>query len=174
MAAARDRAVGERDTGRAGVPVAAAGAPARLAIAGFALILLASCAGDRQAGWQAEVGAVLEAQASAWNRGDIVGYMEGYWKSDSLLFTSGGNVRRGWRETYEKYAASYDSREKMGTLMFSNLEYHLPAPGAVWVFGRWELERANDRPGGVFTLVLKKFPEGWRIVHDHTSSDPTQ
>jgi ketosteroid isomerase-like protein len=138
-----------------------------------AILLLGSCAREPVAGWKEEIGALLDAQAAAWNRGDVAGYMEGYWKSDSLLFTSGGNVRRGWKETYEKYAASYDTREKMGTLKFSNLEYYLPAPGAAWVFGRWELERTNDRPGGVFTLVLKKFPEGWKIVHDHTSSGPT-
>jgi ketosteroid isomerase-like protein len=137
-------------------------------------LLLASCAGEPPAGWQAEVAAVIEEQAAAWNRGDIAGYMEGYWKSDSLLFTSGGSVRRGWKETYEKYLASYDTPAKMGRLKFSDLEFHLPSPGAAWVFGRWELERAGDRPGGVFTLVLKKFPQGWRIVHDHTSSDPKQ
>jgi hypothetical protein len=58
----------------------------------------------------------------------------------------------------------------MGTLSFSELEYYLMPPGAVWVFGRWDLERAGDNPGGVFTIILKKFPEGWRVVHDHTSS----
>jgi len=127
---------------------------------------------DAGGDWHAGVDSMLTAQAQSWNRGDIAGYMEGYWKSDSLLFTSGGRIRRGWRETFEKYTATYDTREKMGKLTFSDLEYHLPAPGAAWVFGRWELERPGDRPGGVFTLVLKKFPEGWRIVHDHTSSDP--
>jgi len=66
----------------------------RRALLAAALLLLSSCGGEPPAGWKAEVAAVLEAQASAWNRGDIAGYMEGYWKSDSLLFTSGGAVRR--------------------------------------------------------------------------------
>lgn len=136
------------------------------------LLLLASCGSPTASDWRSEVGALLTAQAAAWNRGDIAGYMDGYWRSDSLLFTSGGSIRRGWTETFEKYAATYDSREKMGTLAFSGLEFHLPAPGAAWVFGRWELARASDRPGGVFTVVLRRFPEGWKIVHDHTSSDP--
>ena len=135
-------------------------------------VLVASCAGSPGGDWRTEIDSVLTAQVEAWNRGDIAGYMEGYWKSDSLLFTSGGTLRRGWKETYEKYAARYDTREKMGTLKFSGLEYHPLVPGAAWVFGRWELERSGDRPGGVFTVVLKKFPAGWRIVHDHTSSDP--
>lgn len=151
-------------------------APVRLpAIASSVLaaaLFAASCADAPRDDWRAEVEAVLHAQVAAWNRGDVAGYMEGYWKSDSLLFTSGGRVRRGWKETYEKYAASYDTREKMGTLSFSNLEFHLTAPGAAWVFGRWELERPGDRPGGVFSVILKKFPAGWRVVHDHTSSDP--
>jgi ketosteroid isomerase-like protein len=131
-----------------------------------------SCGGPPAGEWRAEIDSVLSAQVAAWNRGDIAGYMEGYWKSDSLLFTSGGNARRGWRETFEAYAARYDTREKMGTLAFSGLEHHLLAPGAAWVCGRWELGRAGDRPGGVFTVVLKKFPEGWKIVHDHTSTGP--
>lgn len=153
------------------------GGTARVAAAVSAVlaasVVLASCGRPADGDWRAEVDSVLTAQAGAWNRGDIAGYMDGYWKSDSLLFTSGGNIRRGWKETLDAYAARYDTPEKMGTLKFSGLEYHLTAPGAAWVFGRWELDRAGDRPAGVFTVVLKKFPaEGWRIVHDHTSSDP--
>lgn len=112
----------------------------------------------------------MERQAADWNNGNIEGYMDGYWKSDSLLFTSGGNVRRGWKETLEKYKKSYDSKSKMGVLHFSDLEINLLSSSSAWVFGRWELEREKDRPGGVFTLLLRKFPQGWRIIHDHTSS----
>ncbi|HLF15717.1 MAG TPA: DUF4440 domain-containing protein [Bacteroidota bacterium] len=155
---------------RRAIHAAISAAPVAAALTAF--VLLASCAGPPGGDWRTEIESVLTAQVEAWNRGDIAGYMEGYWRSDSLLFTSGGAVRRGWKETYGKYAARYDTREKMGTLRFSAMEYHLGAPGAAWVFGRWELERDHDRPGGVFTVVLKKFPEGWRIVHDHTSSDP--
>src|SRR5437773_2076570 len=116
---------------------------------------------------QSPIEEVLAKQAAAWNRGDIAGYMEGYWKSDSLLFTSGGKVRRGWQQTFEKYTQSYGSKAKMGALSFSHLEVHLLSPASAWVFGRWDLTREHDHPGGVFTLVLRKFPAGWRIVHDH-------
>ncbi len=119
-----------------------------------------------------EIDSLLAQQAAAWNRGDIAGYMSGYWKSDSLLFTSGGTMQRGWTSTLEKYMKSYDSPEKMGVLRFSGLEVHLLSPASAWVFGHWELERAHDHPGGVFTLILRKFPEGWKIVHDHTSAGP--
>jgi len=142
------------------------------AIAALAALVLHSCVTFDAGDPIAEIESVLTAQCDAWNRGDIDAYMEGYWNSDSLLFTSGGSVRRGWKETLEKYKARYDTREKMGMLVFSGMEYHPTSPGSAWVFGRWRLERAGDRPGGVFTLVLRKFPEGWRIVHDHTSSDP--
>lgn len=116
-----------------------------------------------------EILRVLDNQATAWNRGDIAGYMDGYWKSDSLVFTSGGTVNRGWRETFEKYAAKYDTREKMGTLQFSDVDVTILSAHSAWVLGRWELQRADQRPYGIFTIVMKQFPNGWKIIHDHTS-----
>jgi ketosteroid isomerase-like protein len=114
---------------------------------------------------------VLSNQQKAWNDGNIAGYMDGYWKSDSLLFTSGGNIQRGWNATYEKYKKSYDSKKKMGELIFSELEIKLLSEKSAWIFGFWELKRENDNPKGVFTLILRKFKEGWKIIHDHTSSE---
>lgn len=120
--------------------------------------------------WKVKIQSVLEKQSSAWNNGDIDGYMEGYWKSDDLLFTSGGRVQRGWLATKEKYEKSYDSKEKMGKLIFSELEFYQLSDSSAWVFGRWELFRKGDNPKGVFTLIFKNFPDGWKIIHDHTSS----
>jgi ketosteroid isomerase-like protein len=117
-----------------------------------------------------EITSVLTRQQDAWNRGDIGGYMEGYWKSDSLLFTSGGNIRRGWNVAFAKYKASYGTREKMGILKFSTLEVTLLGSNAASIFGHWELIRTGDHPEGVFTLILKRFNDGWKIIHDHTSS----
>ena len=121
---------------------------------------------------EAGIREVLDRQAAAWNAGDLRGYMEGYWSSDSLLFTSGGRIQRGWQETYEKYSRTYETREKMGILKFSKLEIRLLSSHAAWVFGNWELLRGQDYPHGVFTLVFRKFPSGWKIIHDHTSSSP--
>jgi ketosteroid isomerase-like protein len=123
---------------------------------------------------QQEMQSVLNRQAAAWNKGDIDGYMNGYWKSDSLIFTSGGKIQRGWGATLDKYKKSYNSKEKMGTLEFSQLEFHELSPDAAWVLGHWELQRKADHPNGVFTLIFRKFPEGWKIVHDHTSADTSQ
>ncbi|HEY4580254.1 MAG TPA: DUF4440 domain-containing protein, partial [Candidatus Acidoferrales bacterium] len=94
----------------------------------------------------------------------------GYWKSEQTAFVGASGVFRGWRALRERYRRSYPDRAAMGKLAFSDLEITVLAPDAVLVLGRWQLERASDHPGGLFTLVARKFPEGWRIVHDHTSS----
>lgn len=115
---------------------------------------------------------VLSDQAAAWNRGDIEGYMQGYWKSDELIFTSGGQVQRGFDSTLARYKKSYPDKAAMGQLAFSDLEIRVLAKGVAWVLGKWRLSRASDSPHGVFTLILRKFPEqGWKIVHDHTSQE---
>ena len=132
------------------------------------IIIFSTSAAQEQT--QKEIADVLSKQAIAWNNGDIAGYMEGYWKSDSLLFTSGGNIQRGWKATFEKYKKSYGTKSKMGTLKFSELEITLLSPESAWILGHWELKRDQDNPHGVFTLVVRKFSDGWKIIHDHTSS----
>lgn len=123
----------------------------------------------RTARIEAEIRAVMNAQAEAWNNGDIDGFMRGYWNSDKLVFVSGTNVTRGWRRTLDRYKKSYDSRAKMGTLVFSDLEITVLAEDAAVVLGSWSLARPADNPNGKFTLVFRKFKTGWRIVLDHTS-----
>jgi ketosteroid isomerase-like protein len=117
---------------------------------------------------QAAIRKVMDDQAAAWNRGDIDGFMKGYWNSEKLVFVS-NEVTRGWRPTLERYKKSYDSREKMGTLTFSDLEITVLSKDAAVVLGNWSLARANDNPHGKFTLTFRKFKEGWRIIMDHTS-----
>ncbi len=113
--------------------------------------------------------ALLRAQAEAWNRGDLEAFMAGYWKSDQTTFASSSGVFRGWQGLLDRYRRTYPGRAAMGRLEFSDLEITPLAPDAALILGRWQLERATDRPGGVFTLVARRFPEGWRIIHDHTS-----
>ena len=124
----------------------------------------------RDAKTVAAVRAVLEAQAAAWNRGDIEGYMDGYARSAETVFVSGDKVTRGWQTVLEHYKKGYDSREKMGTLVFSELEISPLSRDAAVAMGRWQLTRAADTPHGRFTLIFRRTPQGWRIVHDHTSS----
>lgn len=131
----------------------------------FVFSLSISAQSEKQA---AAIRKVMDDQSAAWNRGDIDGFMQGYWKSEKLTFVS-SQVTRGWQQTLDRYKKSYDSREKMGTLTFSDLEITVLSKDAAVVLGSWSLKRANDTPGGKFTLIFRKFKEGWRIVHDHTS-----
>ena len=127
-------------------------------------------AARRDAAIIAAVRAVIDAQRDAWNRGDVAGYMDGYDRSDKIAFISGDNLSRGWQTVHDRYQKNYNSREKMGTLTFSDLETTVLSSDAVMVLGRWHLQRSNDQPHGRFTLIFRKTTRGWRIVHDHTSS----
>jgi beta-aspartyl-peptidase (threonine type) len=114
---------------------------------------------------------VLDAQVAAWNRGDIEAFMAGYWQSPELSFFSGSERTQGWEATLERYRKRYQSEgQEMGRLTFSELRVDVLGPDSAFVRGRWQLVRSKDRPGGLFTLLFRRFPEGWRIVHDHTSS----
>jgi beta-aspartyl-peptidase (threonine type) len=113
--------------------------------------------------------AILDAQAAAWNRGEIDAFMAGYARSPDTTFVSGDEVTRGWQTVRARYAKKYDRREKMGTLTFSGLTITRLCDDAAIVVGSWSLERKEDRPHGKFTLLFRRLPEGWRIVLDHTS-----
>lgn len=112
----------------------------------------------------------LRAAETAWNAGDIPGYMQAYWQSDQLRFASGGTVSYGWQPVLKRYLAHYPDRATMGHLTFSDLDIKLTGPDHAVVFGHWRLDRQDDAPSGLFTLIWQRFPAGWRIVHDHTSS----
>lgn len=131
-----------------------------------ALVLAAELTVDPKA----EITRLLTEQSAAWNRGDIPAFMAGYWKSSELRFASGGNVTRGWQPTLERYQKSYPDKATMGQLAFTELEITPLGPDAANAFGRWRLKREKDSPNGLFTLTLRRFPEGWRIIQDHTSS----
>lgn len=118
----------------------------------------------------AEIQSVIRAQQDAWNRGDIDGFMNGYARSPSTIFISEDTVRRGWETVRDRYRQKYSNRAEMGTLTFSEIEITPISPDSAVVLGRWSLERAKDHPHGRFTLIFKRLPEGWRIVHDHTSA----
>ena len=136
------------------------------------MVAIVSAAPTQTQNATAQIRSVLRAQQDAWNRGDIDGFMNGYARSASTVFVSEDTIRRGWETVRERYRKKYSDRAKMGTLTFSDLEITLLSPDAAVVLGRWSLKRANDQPHGRFTLIFKRLPEGWRIVHDHTSSAP--
>ena len=119
---------------------------------------------------KAAIRAVIEAQAAAWNRGDLEGYMDGYDRSKDTEFVGGDTITRGWQTVLDRYRRNYNSREKMGVLTFSDLEITVLSKDAALVIGRWHLKRTSDEPHGTFSLLFRKTKAGWRIVHDHSSS----
>lgn len=115
-----------------------------------------------------EVRAAMTAQQAAWNRGDIDTFTTTY--DRDAVFVSGDEITRGSQTILERYKKKYSDRAKMGTLTFSDLEITSLSDNAAVVLGRWSLKRAADEPHGRFTLIFRKTADGWRIVHDHTSS----
>ncbi len=114
--------------------------------------------------------AIMDAQAAAWNRGNLEGYMDGYDRSANTEFVGGDTITRGWQTVLDRYRKNYSSRAKMGALTFSDLEITILSKDAALVLGHWHLKRANDDPHGTFSLLFRKTNAGWRIVHDHSSS----
>jgi beta-aspartyl-peptidase (threonine type) len=116
--------------------------------------------------------AVLDAQVMAWNRGDLEGFMDGYWRSDELTFFSGDTITKGWQATLERYRKKYQAEGKeMGRLVFSELRVDAITDDWSVVRGRWKLTlKDGTTPNGLFTLVLRKIDGRWRVTHDHTSS----
>jgi uncharacterized protein (TIGR02246 family) len=129
--------------------------------------------GDSRAGppGEREIRRVLDDQVKAWNRGDLQGFMKGYWRSDKLTFSSGADQTKGWQATLARYRKRYQAEgREMGKLSFSDITVEVLGPDSAFVRGRWQLVRSKDRPGGLFTLIVRRFPDGWRIIHDHTSN----
>jgi ketosteroid isomerase-like protein len=114
--------------------------------------------------------AILAQQQSAWNRGNIAGFVEGYWNAPELTFAGSDGIVRGYDGLLARYKKSYPDKEAMGELDFSGLEIRELGPDAALVLGHWHLKRPVGDVGGVFTLVFQRFPVGWRIIHDHTSA----
>ncbi|MAQ91914.1 MAG: DUF4440 domain-containing protein [Rhodothermaceae bacterium] len=155
----------------------------RHVLALLAVLALAGCASTAPspsgevdaAAIEAGVRATLDAQVEAWNAGSVRGFMDGYARTDTLRFLSGGTVREGWEEALYGYIRSYPDAAAMGQLAFSDLSVSPLAADRALVWGRWRLQRDGDAPGagpgGLFTLILAETPDGWRVMHDHTSAE---
>lgn len=113
---------------------------------------------------------IIYNQADAWNRGDIDAFMQPYWKSPDMTFSSTRGVTKGWQTVRSGYKTRYPTRTDMGELTFSDLDVRELGPRVVLVLGRWKIDR-GEPIGGVFSLVWRKTGDQWVIVHDHTSVD---
>ena len=137
-----------------------------VAIAAFALSSIAQDAGDTA---RAAIRKVIEYQQAAWNRHDLEAFMSGYWNSPELTFFSGGHQSKGWQAALDRYKNNYQGAgHEMGKLEFANLRVEMLGPEAAFVRGEFHLTMSDGKtPHGLLTLVFRKFPEGWKIVHDH-------
>lgn len=135
-----------------------------LAISGFG-----QASGDSEAA----IRRVLSEQQAAWNRQDLEGFMAGYWNSPELTFFSGAHESKGWQAALDRYRNAYQGAgHAMGRLEFANLRVEMLGADAAFVRGEFHLTMPDGKtPHGLFTLVFRKFPEGWRIVHDHSAGE---
>lgn len=120
---------------------------------------------------RAAIRELLMRQQDAWNAGEIEAFMADYVKSDTLRFTSGASVRYGWNSALERYYTTYPDRAAMGTLTFDDLKIDVLSPEWALVFGSWHLVRGGEWEdiGGVYTLLMTRTPDGWKVLYDHTS-----
>lgn len=119
--------------------------------------------------WQAEIEGLMQAQERAWNQGEIEGFMEHYWKSDSLCFIGSKGLTYGWDATLQNYRTSYPNPEAMGTLRFTQIKMDSIHEDAAYVVGKWQLFRSADTLSGHYSLLWKKLQGAWRITADHSS-----
>ncbi len=145
-----------------------------ISAAAAVLVLIAGglALAQREGAQVAAIRRVLDAQVQAWNAHNLEGFMAGYWHSPELSFFSGGSQTYGWEQTLARYQNRYQSAgAAMGTLEFSDLSIQPLGREAAFVRGRFHLKMAGKDSSGIFTLIFRHFPEGWKIVHDHTSTD---
>lgn len=118
-----------------------------------------------------EVMTLLASQAELWNKGDLEGFMAGYWQSPDLTYYSGGTLLRGWGAVLDHYRSRYQGEgREMGRLAFTMVEVRIVGTDVALAGGQWELTTTNGKSGGLFSIVLRQLHEGWLIIHDHTSS----
>ena len=120
-----------------------------------------------------EIRQVIVKQQNAWNRGDLEEFMAGYWNSPELTFFSGARESKGWQAALDRYKKSYQSAgHEMGKLEFANLRIEMLGPESAFVRGEFHLTMSDGKtPHGLFTLIFRKFPEGWKIVHDQSAGE---
>jgi uncharacterized protein (TIGR02246 family) len=121
---------------------------------------------------EAAIRKVFDDQTAAWNRGDTDAFMAGYWKSPDTEFVGASGILRGWDAVLARYHRVYPDAKAMGHLSFSNLEIKVLSADAAYATGEYHLQREKDRLSGVYTVIVRKLPEGWRVVHDHTTAYP--
>jgi uncharacterized protein (TIGR02246 family) len=144
-----------------------------LLVSVMAALTVSGVAQDASDAARAAIHKVIDDQQAAWNRQDLEAFMSGYWNSPELTFFSGARESKGWQAALDRYKKNYQGAgHEMGKLEFANLRIELLGPEAAFVRGEFHLTMSDGKtPHGLFTLVFRKFPEGWRIIHDHSAGE---
>ena len=139
----------------------------------FAILAISGVAQNANDADRVAIRKVIEDQQTAWNRHDLEAFMAGYWNSPDLTFFSGAHESKGWQAALDRYKKSYQSAgHEMGKLEFANLRIEMLGPEAAFVRGEFHLTMSDGKtPHGLFTLIFRKLPEGWKIVHDHSAGE---
>jgi uncharacterized protein (TIGR02246 family) len=139
----------------------------------IAVLAVSSIGQDAEDVARTAIRKMIEQQQAAWNRKDLEAFMSGYWNSPDLTFFSGAREAKGWQAALDRYKKAYQGAgHEMGRLEFANLRIEALCPDAAFVRGEFRLTMSDGKkPQGLFTLVLRKFPEGWKIVHDHSAGE---
>lgn len=135
----------------------------------FLAFLLLGCSTSNFEQDKKEIIAVMDLQAQCWSRGDIDGFMDGYWKSDSLRFLGRRGLSKGWQTTLDNYKKSYPDKSAMGKLVFNYISFEPMNEKQMFVVGKWALEREKDTLGGYYSLLWQKFDGEWKVIFDHTN-----
>ena len=138
-----------------------------------AILSTAVIAQDSDTPATAAIRKVIDDQQSAWNRPDLEAFMGGYWNSPDLTFFSGARESKGWQVALDRYKKNYQGAgHEMGKLEFANLRIEILGPETAFVRGEFRLTMSDGKtPHGLFTLVFRKFPDGWKIIHDHSAGE---
>ncbi len=112
---------------------------------------------------------IMQKQETAWNEGNLEGFMDGYWESESLTFVGKSGLSYGWQKVLDNYKKGYPDRDAMGRLKFDILKTDRTGADSYFVIGKWTLFRTVDTLAGHYTLLWKKVDGKWVIVTDHSS-----
>jgi len=133
------------------------------------LIILIGCSNNSFEDDKKAVRAVMDTQAQCWSNGDIDGFMDGYWKSDSLRFLGRRGLTKGWQTTLENYKKSYPDKQAMGRLKFDHISFERLNNKQMFVVGKWALEREKDTLSGYYSLLWANIDGKWKVIFDHTN-----
>ncbi|MHC1704043.1 MAG: hypothetical protein AB9846_09070 [Tenuifilaceae bacterium] len=136
----------------------------------FSLVfIISSCSNSNFESNKTAIKEVMDKQAQSWSSGDIEGFMDGYWKSDSLRFLGRRGLTKGWQTTLDNYKKSYPDKSAMGKLKFNHISFEPLNNKQMFVVGKWALEREKDTLSGYYSLLWKNIDGQWKVIFDHTN-----